>query len=210
VTLTVELLARYPVKALGGESIEVLELDERGVVGDRAWAVRAENGKLGSAKSDERFTCLPRLLEMSSRVMWGIHTVVALPDGREYATTDPKVHDAVSEVVGQPVTLVQESSVRHLNDSPLLLVTVSSLRWLADQTGVTEIDWMSTRTNILVAGEERDDWIGKRVDIGTAEVEITGPATCRVMSHADERKLGVYARVSRPGVIGTGDPLRVC
>ncbi|SDH91658.1 hypothetical protein SAMN05192558_103324 [Actinokineospora alba] len=227
--LKVELVARYPVKALRGESIEVIELDERGVVGDRRWALRAENGKFGSGKSTRRFTYLPRLLEMSSRVLWGIHTVVELPDGREYATVDPKVHGAVSEVVGAPVTVAEEAEISHLDDSPVHLLTGASLRWMADQVGDAEVDWRRFRPNILVdcAGDNRveDDWIGRRLEIGTAEVEITGLAVrCAVIGHALDREpdrpdllaaltdhdltIGAYAKVIRPGVVGTGDPLR--
>lgn len=225
----VELVARYPVKALRGESIEVIELDDRGVVGDRRWALRAENGKFGSGKSTRRFTHMPRLLEMSSRVLWGIHTVVELPDGREYATVDPKVHEAVSEIVGSPVTLVEEAEISHLDDSPVHLLTRASLRWMTEQVGGDEVDWQRLRPNILIDcdGDSRleDDWIGRIVEIGTAEVEITGLAVrCAVIGHAVDGKpnrpellaalsdhdltLGAYAKVIRPGVVGTGDPLR--
>jgi hypothetical protein len=37
---------RYPVKSLLGEVIPVAEVDERGLAGDRLWAVRDPDGKL--------------------------------------------------------------------------------------------------------------------------------------------------------------------
>ncbi|MDQ3403219.1 MAG: MOSC N-terminal beta barrel domain-containing protein [Actinomycetota bacterium] len=216
--MKVALVARYPVKSLRGESIEVIELDDRGVVGDRLWALRADNGEIGSGLGAGR---LPRLTEMSSKVLWGVHTVLQLPDGREFATIDPKIDDAVSEFVGQSVTVVKETETPHFDASPLHLITTSTLRWL----GIDEADWMRTRANVLVEteGDNRaeDDWIGRRIKIGTSEVEITGPAVRRVMSGQAQGEpparpelpadhdvtLGAYARVINPGVIGTGDPL---
>ncbi|GLZ39581.1 MOSC domain-containing protein [Actinokineospora sp. NBRC 105648] len=218
---TVHTLARYPVKSLRGEELAVVELDERGVVDDRRWALLAENGKFGSGKSTRRFTRMPRLLEMWAKGIWGVHTVVGLPDGREYATTDDKVHDAVSEVVGQPVTVVEEAEIPHLDAGPLHIVTTASLRWLG-------AEWQRARPNIVVdvegADRPEDDWVGRRVSVGTAELEITGQVTrCAMLEQAQgdlpradllpalvpyDLAFGVYARVVRPGVIGTGDQVR--
>ena len=45
----VSSLARYPVKSMLGERLERLEIGERGVIGDRAWALReGVNGKVVS------------------------------------------------------------------------------------------------------------------------------------------------------------------
>ena len=38
-------LHRHPVKAMGGEVLDFAELDERGLIGDRGWAVIPEDGK---------------------------------------------------------------------------------------------------------------------------------------------------------------------
>ncbi len=221
---TVRVLTRYPVKSLRGDQVQVVELDERGVLGDRLWALRAADGKLGSGKSTRRFTRLPRLLEMAARDVWGVHTVVELPDGREFATVDEKVHEAVSEVVGQPVTVVRESEVPHHDAAPVHLVTDAALRWL----GLGPDEWPRTRANVVVDidGDDHpeDAWVGRHVRIGTAELRITGRTTrCAMLGDAHglpdrpdlltalaprDLTLGVYATVVRPGVIGTGDPLR--
>ncbi|SDD90454.1 MOSC domain-containing protein [Actinokineospora iranica] len=219
---SVRVLARYPVKSLRGERAEVLELDERGVIGDRRWALRTEDGKLGSGKSTRRFVRLPGLLDMWSKQVWGVRTVVGLPDGREFATTDSKVHDAVSEVVGRPVAVVEERDVPHLDAAPVHLITSASLRW-------SGAEWPRARPNVVVdvdgADRVEDAWVGRRVRIGTAELEITRLVTrCAMLSQAQnalparphllasltpyDLTLGAYARVTRPGVIGTGDRLR--
>ena len=48
-------LWRYPVKSMLGERCQHLELDFRGVKGDRRYAVRDADGKLGSGKDSRRF-----------------------------------------------------------------------------------------------------------------------------------------------------------
>ena len=48
---TVAELWRYPVKSLLGEQLPEVEVDERGVIGDRLYAVTDRDGKLGSGKT---------------------------------------------------------------------------------------------------------------------------------------------------------------
>ena len=50
---------RYPVKSLGGEQVAVCWADERGLAGDRVWAVQDRDGKLGSGKNSRRFRRRP-------------------------------------------------------------------------------------------------------------------------------------------------------
>ncbi|MCU5780876.1 putative Fe-S protein [Alcanivorax balearicus MACL04] len=52
---TVSELWRYPVKSMLGERCEALRMEERGVEGDRLFAVRDTKGKFGSGKSTRRF-----------------------------------------------------------------------------------------------------------------------------------------------------------
>ena len=52
---TVVELWRYPVKSLPGEAMDEVEVEERGVVGDRLYAVTDRQGKLGSGKTSRRF-----------------------------------------------------------------------------------------------------------------------------------------------------------
>ena len=65
---------------------------------------------------------------------------------------------------------------------------------------------------VYAAGSERveDTWIGRRLKVGAALLEVTGPATRCVMIGGYLRRaptFGVYARVLRPAAIGLDDPV---
>ncbi|MFD9355752.1 MOSC N-terminal beta barrel domain-containing protein [Streptomyces sp. NPDC060031] len=51
---TVERIWRYPVKSTGGEPLREAEVDHRGLVGDRLFAVRDGDGRFGSGKNTRR------------------------------------------------------------------------------------------------------------------------------------------------------------
>ncbi|HEU5109086.1 MAG TPA: MOSC N-terminal beta barrel domain-containing protein, partial [Micromonosporaceae bacterium] len=63
----VERLWRYPVKSTGGERVDRVAVEFRGLAGDRLWAVRDAAGKFGSGKSTRRFRHMPGLLRLGSR-----------------------------------------------------------------------------------------------------------------------------------------------
>jgi len=48
-------IRRYPVKAMGGESLNSVEVDPRGLVGDRWFSVVDVEGKLATGKNSRRF-----------------------------------------------------------------------------------------------------------------------------------------------------------
>ncbi len=103
-------LRRYPVKSMLGERVEAAELTERGLAGDRAYAlVDAETGKVVSAKR-------PRLWGR----MFDLHAAydnppvpgspspvaVTLPSGQVVSTSDPDFDERVSDALGRKVSLV--------------------------------------------------------------------------------------------------------
>src|SRR4051794_2312992 len=55
-TARIEALFRYPVKSMLGEQIDVSVVGERGLLGDRAYAlIDEETGKVASAKNPRRW-----------------------------------------------------------------------------------------------------------------------------------------------------------
>ena len=59
ISAEIDALFRYPVKSMAGEQIDVTAVGERGVLGDRAYAlVDGETGKVASAKNPRRWGML--------------------------------------------------------------------------------------------------------------------------------------------------------
>ncbi len=93
---------RYPVKSMVGERVDEAELGERGMVGDRAWAVRDEvRGGIRGAKK------IGGLMRLGAAYADGPGSAVTitLPDGTTTTTDDPGAAAAVSRALDHEVTL---------------------------------------------------------------------------------------------------------
>ncbi|HEX2197029.1 MAG TPA: MOSC domain-containing protein [Burkholderiales bacterium] len=212
----VSALWRYPVKSMLGEACERLELDSRGARGDRVYAVCTTEGKLGSGKTTHRFSHIDGLFGYRAE-----DGHVVFPDGRRLAFDHPGMHEALSRVLGRPVTLTRAEKVSHHDSAPVHLVTRASLRWL-------RADERRFRPNIVVdlPGDEpvEQTWIGKTLAIGdTAVLRIiertercvmttlaqadlpADPGLLKRIARAANLQFGVYAEVVQPGTIKCGD-----
>lgn len=224
---TVRSLWRYPVKSMGGEACSRLAFAARGAEGDRAFAVRAEDGRFGSGKSTRRFVRIDGLFRF--RAVYDAEVpVVLFPDGRVVRGDDPAVDGELSKAVGRDVTLAREGEISHFDDAPVHLVTTSALAWLHERLPDSVVDERRFRPNILVRTDGREpverEWIGRRVRVGReVALEITHATERCVMTSLaqpglpeDPRvfalvgreaglRFGVYARVLAGGVVSCGD-----
>ena len=225
---TVVELWRYPVKSLLGEMLAEVELEERGVVGDRLYAVTDRAGKLGSGKTSNRFRRLDGLFELSARVA-GEKTFVGLPDNRELAADDPELDAFLSDRYGDDLRVARETAVSHHDAYPLHLLTTSSVEWLAKQLPASQIDRRRFRPNMLLdAGGEglvEDAWVGRRFALGGAVIRVADrtdrcvmttnpqselpkdPAVLRVVTEQNDACLGVFAVIEQAGAVRVGDRL---
>jgi uncharacterized protein YcbX len=225
---TVASLHHYPVKSLTGQSMPSLELDARGVVGDRLWSVRTVDNKIGSGKTTRRFAALLGLLDLRSGVCDG-DVVVTFPDGAVLAVDDPRCAERISAYVGQPVTLAQETDVMHFDDGPVSLLGLASVAALEAERGV-DVAPARFRPNLVLATDtafEEDSWLGRRVSIGTAVLDVALASPRCVMvdmattdlpaQHGNLRTLGslhgaclgVIASVLQAGRVSVGDVVHV-
>lgn len=222
----VAALHRYPVKSLSGESVDTLECDLRGFVGDRLWSVRTSEDKIGSGKNTRRFAAVDGLLHIRARIV-GHSVQLEFPDGRRCAVDDASASSWLADDIGQPLTVAQESTVSHFDDGPVSLLGLASVSALSAEVG-SDVDPSRFRANILVAGTAalaEDQLVGRQLTIGTAVLEVTmrSPRCVMIdMSTADlpaqhgnllatgrmnDACLGVIARVVRPGRVSVGDAL---
>lgn len=102
---------RYPVKSMQGEQLDAGDFDERGLLGDRAFALyEVETGKVASAKSPRMW---PNLLDFSASFGEPVSdrerlppVKIELPGGAEIRTDDTAVDEVLSDATGRGVRLV--------------------------------------------------------------------------------------------------------
>lgn len=223
-------LWRYPVKSMRGERCERLWLDQRGVIGDRFYAVRDEAGKFGSGKTTRRFRRIDGLFRFRA-VYDGDVPLVTFPDGATLRGDDPATHAALSAHLQMPVTLSREAEISHFDAGPLHLLTTASLRTLGGTFTEAALDRRRFRPNILIeteaSGFPEDAWQGHDIAVGTdVRLRVVGrtkrcvmvtlaqdelPADVRVLravARVNAACLGVYAEVRASGSICVGDCIR--
>jgi uncharacterized protein len=229
VDATVAELWRYPVKSLLGEQLREVQVEERGVVGDRLYAVTDRHGKLGSGKATRRFRRLDGLFDLRARD-GGERPIVTLPDGRELTVGDVELDAFLSERYGDELRVLREDGVPHHDAAPVHLLTTSSLRWLGKTIPASQIDRRRFRPNVLLeaAGGAlvEDAWVGRRFSLGSAVIRVVertercvmttnaqselpkDPNVLRAVTELNDVCLGIYANVERGGIVRVGDSLR--
>lgn len=231
---SVAALWRYPVKSMGGESCAALHFEARGVVGDRLYAVRHPEGRFGSGKTTRRFRQMDGLLDFSARYEDDAHgaprPVLQFPDGRTLSGDSPALDEALSDVLGQPVTLAREAAVSHFDAGPVHLLTSASLRSLGAALPGVDVDARRFRPNLVIQCEAPDlaelGWMGRTLRLGDAVRLTISAATercgmvvaaqdglakeagvLRHLAQVADMKFGVYAQVRGPGRVRVGDPV---
>jgi uncharacterized protein YcbX len=218
----VAAIRRYPVKSMGGEPLTEAGVETRGLAGDRAWAVVAGDGRLGSGKTSRRFTRVDGLLACTA-VYDGATPVITLPGGDVVRAGDPHADARLSAALGRTVTLRPEGAVSHFDAAPVHLCATGAAAAVGLAAGIGPLDPRRLRPNLVVAADT-DDWTGARLRVGaTVELIVTEPTERCVMVNAaqeelpadgrvlhavsdhGDRCLGVYASVARPGTIRVGD-----
>lgn len=225
---TLDAVWRYPVKSLLGERLPRADVEARGLVGDRAWAVVTERGKLGSGKHTRRFERVDGLAGLTATWPSGAAPRIRLPSGAEVVAGTPDADRALSEVLTRTVTVAPEGEVRHHDDGAVHLLTRASLAWLEERLPWAGIDERRFRANLIIAGSGtgtvEDDWVGRELRVGdevvlrvTHRVERCRMTTLaqedlphaaevlRTLAREHDACLGVYAAVVSGGTVAVGD-----
>jgi len=107
---SVASLWRYPVKSMIGEEIQGAEISERGIVGDRAYAlVDRETGKVVSAKNPRKwakmFQCSAQFVDEPNRSGEAPPVRVTTADEEVLTSGENGFDSKLSRVLGRDVTL---------------------------------------------------------------------------------------------------------
>jgi len=103
-------LWRYPVKSMMGEELNACEVSERGVAGDRAFALLdAADGKVASAKNPRKwaklFDCRAAYVEPPGAGGKTPPVRITLPDGSTVTTDRPDADRLLSRALGREARL---------------------------------------------------------------------------------------------------------
>lgn len=221
--MRVASIRRYPVKSMGGEALGSVELDARGLAGDRAWAVRDEDSRLASGKSTRRMVRRDAVFGFSA---WTMPDGVVVSDGtRTWEAGSPVLDSVLQESMGAPVTLARESDVRHFDDGAVSLIGTATLDWCARELGV-DADPRRLRVNLVVETDEpfvEESWFGRALAIGgvvltavqriercrTIDLAQNGVATrtrwLMALGASRDLRVAVYCDVAVPGLLAVGD-----
>jgi hypothetical protein len=229
VTPVVSALWRFPVKSMAGERLADVDVDGRGLVGDRAWAVYDEQGRLASGKHTRRFRRMDPVFALAARTV-GERVEVVLPDGRVVVAGESAADLALSDHFGEEVELAVEAATPHQDAGQVSIVGTATLHALGALLGVGAVDERHLRANLVVETEvpfEEETWCGREVAVGRqVRLAVTERVErCRMVDveQADVPALegllravgqhrglcaAVYADVVVPGVVAVGDELR--
>jgi len=225
-------LRRYPVKSMGGEALQSVVFDGRGLVGDRGFAVRDGDDRLASGKNTKRLVRRDGIFEYTARSVSGGHEgadhVVVSRGGNEWRAGDPELDAHLTDALNAEVRVASESDLPHFDAGSVSLVGTATLDWCARELGV-DADPRRLRVNIVVQTEEpfeEETWVGE-VRIGEAVLRpVARIKRCRVIDLpqdgldqatrwlkplGDQRdtRVAIYLDVVTPGVLRMGDMVRV-
>jgi uncharacterized protein YcbX len=224
--LVVHEIRRYPVKSMAGESLAIVELDSRGLAGDRWYAVVDGDGKLASGKHSNRFRRRDAVFRFASRTTQ--EGVRVAGRGGEWTVGDAALDDALTEVMGDAVRVLPEAGTPHQDEGEVSLVGTASLDWCREHLGV-DADRRRIRPNLVVDTSEpfvEETWTGL-VTVGTARLRFDQRIVrCRMIDIAQEGlppeggwlkaltdtrdlSLGIHLDVVEPGTIRFGDEVRL-
>ena len=234
--MQVSELWRFPVKSMQGERLAAADVTERGLQGDRSWALRDErNGTFLTARRE------PQLLFASARLDADGAARVTLDDGTPLADDA-----AISAWLGYPVQLVPASpEVQGTYEIALSVDDEEHAEWISWDgptgrfhdstkasvsivTSATMRDWdvRRFRMNVIADGDGEEALVGARLRLGSAEVDVQKPIgrcvmTTRPQPGGIERdltvlktinaelggNLGIGCLVATPGRVMIGDEI---
>lgn len=221
----VEELWRYPVKSMGGERLDVAEVDEWGIDGDRQWAVIDLATGYGLTAKRE-----PELLYASASVVDG-DVLIHLDANVTLSGTGQATDAVLTDWLGKPVSLRRasgetattyeiaadfeaehDSQLFHwqgpegtFHDSTKTRVSIATLAEMRD--------WAPRRfrMNVLVSGETSSQLVGTTVKVGGVVLDVVKPVdrcilTTRAQPGGVERDLDVLRTINKEldGALGVG------
>lgn len=187
----VEAVWRYPVKSMAGEPLETVSVGPRGLAGDRRWAVYSGDGRLGSGKEGRRLRRMDPLFTLAAQTSaasgLGALVTVEMPDGEYLVVGEPSTDQALSRLLGEPVSLRAEGAcpgsplgpsappVPHHDAGAVSLVGTATLVALGVLLHGPPVDPRALRANLVVETRSpyaEETWTGRELAIGGVRLRV--------------------------------------
>ena len=220
-------LWRYPVKSMGAESLEFVDVSWFGLAGDRRWAfvrddaIRSDFPWLTIRERNDMNHYRPSFVEPSRPDK--SPTVVRTPSGNEIDVLDP----CLSSELYPPGARVIKQQRGIFDTFPLSLITTQSISQLGESDG-TELDVQRFRPNFLIDATDgipfpEDHWVGCVLRIGTLRMRVDkrdgrcavitidpltterNPEILRTVASERQGCLGAYGTTVEPGKVSLHD-----
>ena len=223
-------LYRYPVKSMGAESLESINVGWHGFTGDRRWAfvreglVRSNFPWLTIRENPEMWHYQPRFVEPDrpEHSPVSVHT----PSGVDFDVADP----ALAAMLGHGAQLIKQG--RGVFDTfPLSLISVQTVAAIGEMT-TSVLNALRFRPNLVIDARDANDFpedelVGSVLQIGEMKMRIdkrdercvminVDPSTTEknagvLRAVAQERQAcaGVYGSTVQTGRVAVGDKVFV-
>ena len=219
-------LWRYPVKSMGAQALDEVEVSWHGLAGDRRWAFVRD----GIARSGFPWLTIRQLPDLCHYRPSFLDpsrpdaspTVVDTPTGARFDVVDP----ALAALLGDGVRVLKQD--RGVFDAmPLSLISTQTVAHLGALVSGA-LDVRRFRPNLVVdaradAAFPEDGWVGATLHIGGLRMRVDqrdercvvvnvdpvttdrDPAVLRVIADQRQACLGVYGSTVQPGRVAVGD-----
>ncbi|WP_156188287.1 MOSC domain-containing protein [Arsenicicoccus sp. oral taxon 190] len=212
---------------MGGESLGTVDVDARGLVLDRWYAVTDREGCFASGKDTRRFRRRDAVFDYRAAVSES-GVVVTGPEG-SWLVGDEDLDHHLSRRMGTPVMVLPEADVPHQDMGAVSVVGTATLEWCRSRWDI-DADPRRLRVNVLLETSEpfvEETWAGREISLGS--VTLVGAQRiprCRMVDVAQDGAipdgrwlkplaaerdmfLAMYADVRTPGTVAVGDLVTV-
>ena len=231
----VEGIFRYPVKSMGGERLDAVQLGWHGIDGDRRLAFRRMEDRSGfpwltAGKLPDLVRFAPQRNEDGAQ--GDLPTHVRTPDGKDLPVFGADLAAEVGRRHGAPVEMMQ---MKHgiFDDASISVIASETVREIGRLAG-QGADVRRFRPNILVqllrpVPFQEDEWLGGVLSFGegdeAAAITVTmrdvrcamvnldpdsaraAPEVLKAVVRANQNTAGIYGAVTRTGRLAVGQPI---
>lgn len=226
--MQVQEIWRFPVKSLGGERLDAVPVDERGIEFDRAWGLLdPATGMILTARREPALLFLAAAVDDEGRPVVTTTDGVELPDDAALSAHLGRPVELRSALDGpgtfeNPMNVDDETEWMQWQSAGLTFHDGRSTISLVSRATLRDWDVRRFRINVVLDGEGDDAFSGE-LDLGSTTLSIRRPIDRCVMVarpqpgidrdlevlktiiRERENRLGVGATVRRAGTIAIGD-----